>query len=116
MISTCQHPGSLLGKGERRLSKNYWGGAGEAGCVHLVAVHKDAQDADFVDQGLDGGPAANAEAEDEVVHDENGVDNQHRAPASGPAVSCTEQPSAKPPIMQISARHCGHIGNKIIHD
>ena len=56
---------------------------------HLVAVHKDAQDADLVDQSLDGGPAPDAEAEDKVVKDEDGVDHQHRAPPSSPAAQHT---------------------------
>ena len=52
---------------------------------HLVAVHEDSEDVDLVDQGLDGRPAADAEAEDKVVDDEQGVDHQHGPPASGPA-------------------------------
>ncbi len=56
---------------------------------NLVAVHEDSEDVDLVDQGLDGRPAADAEAEHKVVDDEQGVDHQHWAPASGPAAQST---------------------------
>ncbi len=52
---------------------------------YLVAVHENAQDTDLVDQGLDGSPAANAEAEDEVVGHQQAVEEQDRVPASSPA-------------------------------
>ncbi len=52
---------------------------------YLVAVNKNAQDVDLVNQGLDGGPAANAEAKDKVVGDTQAVEEQDRVPASSPA-------------------------------
>lgn len=52
---------------------------------HLVAVNKDAQDMDLVNQGLDGSPAADAEAEDKVVGHTCAVEEQDRVPASSPA-------------------------------
>lgn len=54
---------------------------------HLVAVHEEAQHVDLVDEGLDGGPAADAEAEDKVVDHQQAVEEEHGAPASSPAVN-----------------------------
>lgn len=55
-----------------------------SGLLALVTVHKDAQRADLVDKGLDGGIAPDAKADGgEVDYDED-IEHQHKGPPASP--------------------------------
>ena len=70
--------------------------AAPSSLLALVAVHENAQGADLVDKGLDGGVAADAEADGGEVDDDESVEDQDRGPPASPTAHARTLSTACP--------------------
>ena len=62
----------------------------------LVAVHKNPKGADLVNECFDRGVATDAKADGGKVHNNKGVEDQHRGPPAGPPAHAPQCDSTSP--------------------